>query len=59
MWCVTNVAHCIFLMISLIFLAFFIDIHEYANCAITITCIFDHGIKARCLIFNLVQIFVI
>ena len=38
----------------------FINIHEYNyNYANKITCIFDHGIKALCLSFNLVQILVI
>ena len=40
---------------SLIF-SVFINIHEYANYANMITCIFDHGIKSLCLSFNLVQI---
>ena len=30
-------------------------IHEYANYANMITCIFDHGMKDLCLSFNLVQ----
>ena len=28
------------------------NIHEYANYANMITCIFDHGMKGLCLIFN-------
>ena len=47
----------IFLMISLIF-SIFINIHEYANYANMITCIFDHGMKGRYLSFNSVEILV-
>ena len=36
-----------------------INIHEYANYANMIICIFDHGIKGLYLSFNLVQILVI
>ena len=32
-------------------LAFFIKIHEYANYANLISCLFDHGMKALCLSF--------
>ena len=34
----------------------FIYIHEYANYANTIICIFDHGMKALRLTFNMVPI---
>ena len=40
-----------------IFFSVFINIHEYANYANTITCIFDHGMKNLCLSFHLVQNF--
>ena len=46
-------------MIFPYFLAFFINIHEYANYASMITCTFDHGIKDLCHSFYLVQILVI
>ena len=46
-------------MIFPYFLAFFINIHEYANYANMIRCIFDHGMKGLCLSFVLVQILVI
>ena len=42
-----------------LFFSVLINIREYANYANMITCIFDHGIKALCLSFNLVQILVI
>ena len=42
-----------------LFFSVFINIHEYANFANTITCFFDHGIKDQCLIFHLVQNLVI
>ena len=32
-----------------LFFAFFINIHEYANYANMITCVFDHVIKGLCL----------
>ena len=34
-----------------LFFSVFINIHEYANYANMITCIFDHGIKDLCLSF--------
>ena len=40
-------------------LSVFIYIHEYANYANMITCIFDNGMKGICLSFNLVQNLVI
>ena len=46
-------------MIFPYFLAFFINIHEYANYANMIACIFDHVIKDLCLSFYLVQSLVI
>ena len=42
-----------------LFLAFFMNIHEYANSAKMITCIFDHDMKGLCLSFNLVLILAI
>ena len=36
-----------------------INIHEYANHANTVRCIFDHGMKGLCHSFILVQILVI
>ena len=42
-----------------LFFSNFINIHEYPNYDIMITCIFDHGIKGLYLSFNLVQILVI
>ena len=39
----------------LLFFSVFINIHEYANYANMITCIFDHGMKGLCLSFYLVQ----
>ena len=42
-----------------LFFSVFINIHEYANYANMITCIFDHGIKGLCFSFYLVQILVI
>ena len=46
-------------MIFPYFLAVFINIHEYANYANTVRCIFDSGMKGLCLSFILVQILVI
>ena len=43
---------------SLIF-SVFMNIHEYANYANMVRCIFDHGMKGLCLSFILVQILVI
>ena len=42
-----------------LFFSVFIYIHEYANYANVIRCIFDHGMKGLCLSFILVQIVVI
>ena len=39
-----------------LFFRIFIYIHQYANYANMITCIFDHEMKGICLSFNLVQI---
>ena len=41
-----------------LFFSVFINIHEYANYANMITCIFDHAMKGQCLSFNLVPILV-
>ena len=46
-------AYLYFLLFFLIF-SVFIDIHEYANYANMIICIFYHGIKELCLSFHLV-----
>ena len=46
-------------MIFPYFFSVFINIHEYANYANMITCIFDHGIKGLFLNFNLVKSVVI
>ena len=43
----------------LLFFSVFINIHQYANYANMITCIFDHRIIDLCLSFHLVQILVI
>ena len=45
--------------LSSFFFGVFINIHEYANYANIITCIFDYGMKVLCLSFYLVQILVI
>ena len=42
-----------------LFFSVFINIHEYANYANMITCIFDRGMKDIRLSFHLVQILVI
>ena len=42
-----------------LFFSVFIDIHEYANYANKVCCIFDHGMKGLCLSFILVQILVL
>ena len=42
-----------------LFFSVFINIHEYANYANMVCCIFDHGMKGLCLRFNLVHILVI
>ena len=47
-----------FLLIFSLIFNVFLNIHEYANkviCIFGIICIFDHGIKGLCLIFNLVS----
>ena len=41
-----------------LFFSVFIIIHEYANYANMVCCIFDHGMKSLCLSFILVQILV-
>ena len=45
-----------FVMIFPYFLVFCINIHEYANYANKVRCIFDFGIKGQCLSFILDQI---
>ena len=42
-----------------LFFSVFINIHEYANYANIVCCIFDHGMKGLCLSFILVQVLVI
>ena len=42
-----------------LFFSVFINIHEYANYANMVRCIFDHGMKGLCRSFILVQILVI
>ena len=49
----------IFVMIFPYFFSVFINIHEYANYANMVCCIFDNGIKGLCLSFILVQILVL
>ena len=46
-------------MIFPYFFSVFINIHEYANYANMVRCIFDHGMKGLCLSFILVQILVL
>ena len=53
-----KLAYLYFKRFSLIF-SVFINVHEYANFANMITCIFDHGMKDLCLSFHLVQNLVI
>ena len=53
-------AYIYFLMLFPYFFIVFMNIHEFANYANMITCIFDHKMKgALCLSFNLEQFFVI
>ena len=42
-----------------LFFSLCINIHEYANYANMVRCIFDNGMKGLCLSFILVQILVI
>ena len=42
-----------------LFFSVFINIHEYANYANKVRCIFDHGMKGLCLSFILAQILVL
>ena len=49
----------IFVKIFPYFCSVFINIHEYANYANKVCCIFDHGMKGLCLSFILVQILVL
>ena len=42
-----------------LFFSVFINIHDYANYANKVHCIFDHGMKGLCLSFILVQILVL
>ena len=42
-----------------LFFSVFINIHEYANYANNVRCIFDHGVKGLCLSFIFVQILVL